>query len=649
MAHIRFLVLKVETEGVLNVKILALCERVARYRCFYIIKGGFCRMANTVQQRLETLRKRNSENPDAINKDLYKILCRKDFLSACYQSIKSKAGNMTPGVDNETLDGYSEEILEKVITTLKDQTWQFKPVRRKYIPKANGKLRPLGVPSPRDKIIHKGIERILSAIYEPIFSDSSHGFRTGRGCHSALRQVRSTWSGIKWVIEGDIEGCYDNVDHYILIEILREKIQDERFINLIWKLLRAGYEEDGVLKPSKKGCPQGGVVSPVFANIYLHKLDIFIQKLAEQHNVGKRRPNKEYHRLRGQRDRLRFYRGTDGKTRPRSKSEIPLHEVRRLTKEMKNLPSKDPMDENYRRLTYVRYADDWIIGITGPKTLAEDIRYQIKQVLMDHLKLTLSPEKTHISHFGKEGANFLGYILEGGRAGTYSGRKIAIDNYGGSKRTVGWQPRLFVPMDKVVTRLSDKNFCTRKGFPIKKKGWIVYDDDVIIARYNCVLRGLRNYYAPADNLGTSMNSINYIMKYSCAHTLAAKHRSRIRKQLRRKDSNSIRELLEVIPCKVKPYDFRGEKVDEVALAHSFNSFAARTRVLSSDKCAICGSRKRLEMHHIKALRKEGVNLKDNYMLAMMQRLNRKQVCTCHDCHRQIHAGRYNGVSLKLLD
>jgi len=499
-------------------------------------------MASTVQQRLETIRKRNSKDPHAINKDLYRLLCRKDFLSACYQSIKSKAGNMTPGTDGITLDGYSEDVVNEVIGALKDQSWQFKPVRRKYIPKANGKLRPLGIPAPRDKIIQKGIERILSAIYEPTFSDNSHGFRTGRGCHSALRSVRSKWSGMKWVVEGDIEGCYDNVDHSILIGILRRKIQDERFINLIWKLLRAGVEEEGVLKSSTIG-----VVSPVLANIYLHDLDIFVEKLAQKYNYGKRADNKEYQSLRGKRDRLRFYRDANGKQIPRPKSEIPMQEVRRISKEMSKLPSKDPMDQNYKRLLYVRYADDWVIGITGSKAFANNIREEVRVFLLEHLKLNLSSDKTHISHLSSEGADFLGFKLKCGGAGTYSGRAVAkskISNLGGSKRTVGWQPRLFVPMDKIIKRFSEKNFCTSNGFPTKKKGWIMYDDDVIIARYNSVLRGIRNYYAPADNLGTSMNRINFIVKYSCAHTLAAKHRSRISKQLRRKDHNSIKELLD---------------------------------------------------------------------------------------------------------
>ena len=605
-------------------------------------------MANIVKQRLETLRKRNSKNASATNKDLYRLLCRKDFLSACYQSIKSKAGNMTPGTNGITLDGYSEEELKKVIKALKNQSWQFKPVRRKYIPKANGKLRPLGIPAPRDKIIQKGIEMILSAIYEPLFSNYSHGFRKGRSCHSALRSIRNSWSGIKWVIEGDIEGCYDNINHSILIGILRKKIQDERFLNLIWKLLRAGYEEEGVLKSSKLGCLQGGVVSPVLANIYLHEADIFVQKLIDQHNTGQRRPNKQYEKLRGKRDRLRFYRRADGKTRPRPKSEVFLYEIRRLTKEMRKLPSKEPMDTNYKRIVYLRYADDWMIGITGSKNFAEIIRNQIRMFFLEHLKLTLTPEKTNITHLSQEGVNFLGFYIKCGQAGTYSGQATEKDLFGGNKRTVGWQPRLFVPMDNIVKRLSDKNFCNSDGFPQKKKGWIIYDDDVIIARYKSLLRGLRNYYAPADNLGSSMNRINYIIKYSCAHTLAAKHRTRISKQLRRKDPNSIKELLDELPDKVNPWDFRGEKVNEISLNKAFSSFAARTRILSNDKCATCGCKSGLEMHHVKALRKGGVALKDNYMLAMMQRINRKQICVCQECHIKIHAGRYYGNSLKFL-
>jgi hypothetical protein len=306
------------------------------------------------------------------------------------------------------------------------------------------------------------------------------------------------------------------------------------------------------------------------------------------------------------------------------------------------------MDNTYQKLTYVRYADNWIIGIIGSKNFAETIREQIRVFLLKHLKLTLTSEKSHISHLGRECANFLGYQIKCGQAGDYSGRSITKDMFASSKRTVGWQPRFFVPMDNVIKRLSEKNFCTSIGFPLKKKGWIVYDDQTIISRYNSVIRGFHNYYAPADNLGTSMNRINYIMKYSCAHTLAAKHRTRISTQLRRRDVKSIKVLLDDPPVKVNPWDFRVDKVNEIDLEKAFTSFASRTQILSSDLCVICDSKSRLEMHNVKALRKGGVNLKDNYMLAMMQRINRKQICVCQKCHMKIHAGKYDGMSLKFL-
>lgn len=602
-----------------------------------------------VLSRLRTLRERNKKNPLARNKDLYKLLASEDFIGAAYQSIKSKYGNRTPGTDGETLDEYSKEIVQKVVTALKDQSWQFKPVRRKYIPKANGKLRPLGIPSPRDKVIQQGISMILTSIYEPVFLECSHGFRPNKSCHSALRDVRTKWSGIKWVIEGDIEGCYDNVDHHILVTILRKRIQDERFLNLIWKILRAGIEEDGKLKTSRLGCPQGGVVSPILANIYLHELDCFVRDLAKNARGSiSRKPNKVYEKLRGKRDRLRFYRDKNGKTLPRPKSEINTYEVRKITKEMRKIPSKEPMDPNFTKILYIRYADDWIIGIIGPKSIAEEIREKLEIFLSQNLHLKLSKEKTNISHLAEESAHFLGFQIKCGGKGGFSGRSISKDMFGNSKRTVGWQPRLFVPMNKIIKRLSEKNFCNSHGFSQKKKGWILYSDETIIARYNSVLRGLRNYYSPADNLSTSMNRIQFILKYSCAHTLAAKHRTRISVQLQRKDTTSIKALFDQRPCKINPWDFKGTKVNESSLEKAFKSFAARTNVLTSSACMTCGATEKLEMHHVRALRKGGVLLKDKYMIGMMQRLNRKQITVCRKCHTEIHKGKYDGDSLKFL-
>lgn len=524
-------------------------------------------MAQTVHQRLETLKKRNSDNNFAINKDLYRLLVRKDFLSTCYQSIKSKAGNMILVTENVTLDRYSEKVVDTIIIALKDQSWQFKPVQKRDIPKVYSKCKPLGIPDIRDKIIQKGIEMILSSIYEPLFSDSSYGFRIGRSCHSALNSIKTSWSGIKWVIEGDIEGYYSPMYHSILIRILRRKIQDERFINLIWKFLRSGSEQERNLKLSKKGLPQGRVVLTILTNIYLHELDIFIQTLINQYNVGKQQTNKKYDNLIQKRNLLRFSHVTDGKwkSQPQPNSDISFQEIRRLTKKIRKLNSEEFLDENYKKLVYVRYADDWVLGIIGSKNFAETIYQRIQRFLLEHLKLTLSPKKNHILHLSCQVANFLGYYVKCQQVGIYSRSSKAKDLFGGNNKII-----LLVPMDLVIKRLSEKNFCTKLGFPLKKKGWIVYDDKVIIYRYNSLLHKLHDYYAPADNLRTSLNRINFILKYSCAHTLAAKHRTRISKQFSRKDSNSIKVLWNDFPGRVNRFDFQVEKVNEMSLEKAFS-------------------------------------------------------------------------------
>lgn len=554
-------------------------------------------MGQSVLPRLESLRKRNLTQKDAANKDLYRLLCNPELLTVAYNLIKSKPGNMTPGVDQETLDGMSEDLLNSMIQELRDQSYQFQPVRRVFIPKGKtGKWRPLGVPSPRDKVVQKAMLMILESIYEPIFSEHSHGFRPGRSCHSALREIRKQWSGIKWVIEGDIQGCYDNVDHHILISILRRKIQDERFIQLIWKLLRAGVVTDGKLEGSKLGTPQGGILSPLLANIYLNEFDTFLENISQEIKLNaqsSRRENLEYKKIRDKIYRLRTKRTTDGiqKVKP---SQEQLMEIQRLQKMQRLLPSKDPMDDNYQKMIFLRYADDWMVGIIGPKSFAKTVKGQIERFLEKQLKLQLSLEKTHITQGSSRKVRFLGYDIQTGRTSSFSGKSSK------KRRSVGWQPRLFVPMNRLISKMADLNFCTKDGRGIKKKGWIVYPDEIIVERYNYMIRGLRNYYAPADNFGTSLNRIEYILKYSCAHTLAAKHRSRISKQLPR-----LKKLgLDVTQThKNNIWDFKNKPVIYEVI---FKSYARRTKLLAASQCKICQSTQNLEMHHLKALKKDGI-------------------------------------------
>ena len=253
---------------------------------------------------LAIIRERGKRGLDL--EDVYRRLFNPDLYLRAYGRIYGNAGAMTKGTTEETVDGMSMTKIDTIIGLLRQERYRWKPVRRMYIPKRDGRQRPLGIPTWSDKLLQEAMRSILDAYYEPQFSDRSHGFRPGRGCHTALRQISGTWSGTKWFIEGDIKGCFDNIDHQVLLSILREKIHDNRFLTLIACLLKAGYLERWDHRPTLSGTPQGGILSPLLANIYLDRLDKFVeQTLIPEFTKGKaRRKNKEYERLRARIERL---------------------------------------------------------------------------------------------------------------------------------------------------------------------------------------------------------------------------------------------------------------------------------------------------------------------------------------------------------
>ena len=331
--------------------------------------------------------------------ELYRQMFNRDLYLLAYGRIYANQGAMTPGADEETADGMSEEKIDQIIEAMRHERYRFSPVRRIYIPKKNGKLRPLGLPSWSDKLVGEVVRLLLEAYYEPTFSDRSHGFRPGRGCHTALREVGNTWTGTTWFIEGDISDCFGSLDHEIMIRILSEKIHDNRFLRLIHQMLKAGYLEDWRYHKTLSGAPQGGVVSPILSNIYLHKLDVFVETvLIPQHTRGtRRRPNPEYERIRA---RIR-------RARACGKRDM----VRDLHRKLRRLPSGDPQDPGYRRLRYTRYADDHLLGFIGPKAEAEAIKDQLARFLRDDLALELNPDKTLITHARTRAARYLGYEI----------------------------------------------------------------------------------------------------------------------------------------------------------------------------------------------------------------------------------------------
>lgn len=484
-------------------------------------------MVLNVFSRIESLRSRNAKNTDAVNNDLFRVLCSRDLLTISYNKIKSKPGNVIPDTYGETLDGFSENLIQEIIFQLKDKSFKFKSVKKKYIFKETSKKSSLEIFSLRDKVVHQSMLFILEAIYEPILLEGIHGFRKGHSCHTALKKFKSSWSEVMWIIEGDIPGCYDNVDHHILINIFKKKINDECFIGLIWKSLRAGVVEDGKSIQSFFGTPLGGIMSSLLANIYLNNLDNFVQKIiSENDSIKRRRFNLEYESMKSKIKLFKILRQSN-RTSLINFSKKNLLEITKLKEMQKTISSKNQFDALYTKVLFTRYADDWILGVTGPYSLAVDIKRKIQEFLAKDLKLALCQEKTKIICVSKGNIQYLGYyIRQGGYSRNFSNAVL-------NKRNTSWPPRIFVPMDLIIQKLAKQHFCTKFGRAQRKKGWTLYSDNIIIEKYNIILKGIRHYYAPTDNFETSMNRIEFILRYSCAHTLANKHGTRISKQLSR--------------------------------------------------------------------------------------------------------------------
>ena len=352
---------------------------------------------------------------------VYRNLYNRELFLLAYQNIYAAPGNMTPGSDGKTIDAMSLSRIDKLIASLKDESYQPQPSRRTYIPKKNGKLRPLGIPSFDDKLVQECVRLLLEAIYEGRFSNQSHGFRPGRSCHTALNQIQTCFSGVKWFVEGDIKGFFDNIDHNAMVEILAERIHDQKFLRLIRKFLRAGYLEDWTFHNTYSGTPQGGIISPILANIYLDKLDWYMEQLKAGFDRGKKRKTTflaNYYA----RNTTRLRKELRETQNPEEQERI-VQELRRMELERQTVPYFEPFDPNYRRLQYVRYADDFLIGVIGSKEDALEIKRKVKEFTGSVLHLELSEEKTLITHSAKR-ARFLGYDISVRRSNATKRNKL---------------------------------------------------------------------------------------------------------------------------------------------------------------------------------------------------------------------------------
>lgn len=576
---------------------------------------------------------------------LYRLLFNEELFYVAYQKIASNGGSTTKGSDGCSIDGMSLARIETLIASLKDESYQPHPSRRVHIPKKNGKTRPLGIPAFEDKLVQEVVRMILEAIYEGHFETTSHGFRPKRSCHTALLHIQKTFNGAKWFIEGDIKGFFDNIDHDVLVGILRERISDDRFIRLIRKFLKAGYVEDWTFHNTYSGTPQGGIVSPILANIYLDKLDKYVKEYIQHFDKGtKRRPGKESNNLANERKRTvrKLKKVKDG-----TEKAALVARLKAIEQERAAFPNGDEMDESYRRLKYIRYADDFILGVIGSKEEAQRIKEDIKSFLSASLALELSEEKTLITHTGKS-AKFLGYEIT-----------VTRDNHqrrdvrGCLRRTYGKRVRLNVSMATLRDKLLEygaMEIKLRNGKEVWKpkcRSGLIFNDDLeILDRYNRETVGFCNYYLIANNC-VVLHNFRYIMEYSMYKTFAGKYRSTVRKINKKYRYNKLFTVKYEQKGAIKSRTFY--KTSFKRRTTAFNGSCdiepysiadvSRTNLtdrLKAEKCELCGATGKLIMHHVRNLK--DLKGKESWERLMSAR-KRKTIALCPSCHRLRHLGK----------
>ena len=576
---------------------------------------------------------------------LYRILFNEELFYVAYQKIASNEGSTTKGSDGRSIDDMSLARIATLVSSLKDESYQPHPSRRVYIPKKNGKKRPLGIPTFEDKLVQEVLRMILEAIYEGHFENTSHAFRPRRSCHTALLQVQKKFTGARWFIEGDIKGFFDNINHNVLIGILRERIADDRFIRLIRKFLNAGYVEDWIFHNTYSGTPQGGIVSPILANIYLDKLDKYVKEYIQNFDKGNaRKLSKENNKFAYERNRIVSKLKS---VKDETEKVALVARIKAIERERAAFPCGDEMDENYRRLRYVRYADDFIVGVIGSKEDAKRIKEDIKNFLADKLSLELSEEKTLITHTGKS-AKFLGYEITVTRS-----NHQRRDARGRLRRTYGYKVRLNVNTGTLRDKLLEykaMEIKLRNGKEVwkpKHRSERIFNDDLeILSRYNRELRGFCNYYLIANNCAV-LHNFRYIMEYSMYKTFASKYRSSVRKINKKYRRNGLFTVMYKQKEAIKSRTFyktslkrRTTSFEQICDLQpstiTDTSHTSLTDRLKAEKCELCGTTCELHMHHIHKLK--DLKGKESWEKLMLAR-KRKTIALCGSCHRLRHLGK----------
>ena len=607
---------------------------------------GVLMLPESIRRRLDSIRNLSRQGK-RIN-GLFRLMLSPLLWEQAYAEIAPNRGALTRGVTDDTLDGFSLERVHSLILRNSAGTYRFTPVRRVYIPKPDGKkLRPLGVPTADDKLVQGVVKLLLEAIYEPVFSHRSHGFRRNRSCHTALFGIQDTWNGVKWLVDIDVVGFFDNIDHSIMLDLLRRKIDDERFIRIIARMLKAGYMEDWTFHATFSGTPQGGVVSPILANIYLHELDEFLAGMKARFDRGKRRrvhlPYQNLSNAMVDHRHLIDQLLAQGRI---AEAEAEKEKVRELQAKRSTMPAQNWFDAKFRRLLFCRYADDFLIGVIGSKADAREIMEQVAAFLRDRLKLEASAEKSKVSK-ASDGTVFLGYCVctvSGGRV-----KRVRFQGRYTRTRSATSRIHLVVPHDRLV------RFNRRKGYgdlsrlkAIHRRYLLNSSVLEIVLAYNAEMRGLANYYRLAFCAKYSLRKLHLLWQTSLLKTLSLKLRrsvNQVARHLKIGDRLAVRvkaeghkeRLIEVFILKdLDRLPELGAAVDRLPNTMWTSGRSDVLDRLHARKCQYCGAADLpCEVHHAHKLK----DVKDAPLWQQVAAARRrKRTVLCCSCHHALHAG-----------
>ena len=568
---------------------------------------------------------------------IIRILADPGFLQYCYMLIKGKPGNMSVGTTKETLDGIEYEWFCKVSKELLTGSYKFSPAKRVIIPKpGKPEGRPLGVGAPREKIVQKGLQIILEAIYEPKFRNCSHGFRPNRSTHSALRPIYLKGHQFKWVIQGDISKCFDRIPHDKILELITKDISCDRTLSLIKKALTVGYIEKKTktLVKTNIGTPQGSVLSPLLANIVLNKLDEYLEDIISPryHRGRTRGRNPEYTKL----------------TNIRYKKSATEEEKKTALEQMYKTPSTDVNDPNFRRIMYIRYADDFVILFEGPISEAKDIKTLVKDFLAEHTGLELNEEKTIVTNI-KKGFNFLGAYIKNLRRVDYRMRTRTVKGTPITMRA-NVRARVNMPTRLLVEKLIKAGFAKRNHqkqiIAAPQTKYINLDHATIIQHYNSKIHGILNYYSFAANRIEIQNLI-WILRFSFAKTLSRKYKLGSARQAFKKFGPLLKDPatdLEIYVPKSLPAIHKYNNTENLTpvtetLDESWYGRLTSTNVFK--KCTICDTPSNVQMHHlrsVKDVRAKMTNHKSTFQ-QWIGATKRKQIPLCQYHHNLYHQGK----------